>query len=322
MIDGFIKTSLDVAARKPGRGFTIGHEGIIKVTEVGSSVKNFKVGDICIASCISACGVCHYCQKDYQSHCARSEGTVSCILGVQTDGMQAEYCRIPYADHSLYRCPEGVPLDTCLLLSDILPTSYELGVRGRVQEGDIVAIIGMGPIGLAALLSLKSFKPSQIIAIDMNESRLQLAKSLGATTVINSKSEPVKKIIEKLTTKDEIRPGVDLAVECVGLPVTFETCQDIIAPYGKVAVIGVHGRPVNLKLDKLWSKNINISTGLVSTNSINELKNKVVSGELDPSPLITHHFKLSNIEEAYAVFRRSSETGAIKVAITPDGVDI
>ncbi|GMG21297.1 unnamed protein product [Ambrosiozyma monospora] len=321
MIDGFLKDSTEAAKAKPGRGFAMGHEGVIEITQVGSAVHRFKVGDVCIASCISSCGECYYCKKNRQSHCSRSEGSMSCVLGIETDGLQAEYCRIPFADHSLYKCPKGVPLDTCLLLSDVLPTSYELGVRGKIEEGDTVAIVGMGPIGLGALLSLKTFKPAQIIAIDMNESRLKIAKSFGATTVINPRKESVKKIVQKLTQKEEVKPGVDLAIECVGLPETFETCQDVIAPYGRIAVVGVHGVPASLKLDELWLANINISTGLVSANSVVELMEKVVSGALDPSPLITHHFKLSEIEKAYDIFRRATDTGAIKMAITPDGVE-
>ncbi|GMG26520.1 unnamed protein product [Ambrosiozyma monospora] len=305
-------------------GFALGHEGVIEITEVGSSVHNFKVGDVCVVSCISCCGECHYCKRNQQSHCARSEGSTPGVLGIEMNGLQSEYCRIPYADHSLYKCPKGIPLDVCLLLSDVLPTSYELGVRGRVQEGDTVAIVGMGPIGLGALLSLKPFKPSQIIAIDTNESRLKVAQSLGATTIINpQKQTNVAEIIHELTGNqgDEVKPGVDLAIECVGFPTTFDTCQDIIAPYGKIAVVGVPGKPFNLKMDELWISNFDLSAGLVSGNSIGELMEKIVSGSLDPSPLITHHFKLSEIEKAYDTFRRSVDTGAIKVSITPDGVE-
>ncbi|GME73118.1 unnamed protein product [Ambrosiozyma monospora] len=194
--------------------------------------------------------------------------------GLEADGLQAEYCRILFADHSLYKCLKGVPLDTCVSFSDVLPTSYELGVRDQIEEGDSVAIVGMGPIGLGALLSLKTFNPSQIIAIDMNESRLKTAKSFGATTFINPQNESVKKVIDKLTQKEEVKPGVDLAIECVGLPETFEAFQDVVAPYGRIAVVGVHGVPASLKLDKLWLANINISTGLVSANSVTELMEK------------------------------------------------
>lgn len=306
-------------AEETGRGVVLGHEAIIKVEEVGSSVKNFKKNDVCIMSCTTCCGKCHYCKEGCPAHCLHSIGICGCYLGSIIDGAQAEYVRIPYADFSLYKCPEGIPLSSCLMLSDILPTSYELGVlNGKVKEGSTVAIIGVGPIGLAALLSAKAMKPAYIVAIDLDDSRLEKARSLGADYTVNSGKEDVVKFIQGLPSIDGRLPGVDTVIECVGSPVTFELCQNIVGVNGTIANVGVHGRPAKILIDKIWIMNIDITTGLVNCTSTKELMDRVADGRLDPSKLITHHFKLSEIEEAYKVFSNAAESKAIKIVIEND----
>ncbi|VEU21046.1 DEKNAAC101984 [Brettanomyces naardenensis] len=308
-------------AKKNGtRGVILGHEGLIKVEKVGPEVKNFKPGDICIVSCVSSCGHCYYCEEGCEAHCAENGGDCGCILGHEIDGTQAEYIRVPLADTSLYKCPEGIPLESLLMLSDILPTSYELGVRdGGVKEGSTVAIVGLGPIGLAALLSAKALKPAYIVAIDLDDTRLELAKKLGADYTINPKKEdPVSFVMKLPINRKGKQPGVDTAIECVGSPTTFELCQKLVGMNGIIANVGVHSKPTNLEMERLWIMNIKITTGLVNTNSTPELLKKVVDGDLDPSPLITHHFKLSEVEKAYEVFKNASESHAIKIVLTPD----
>ncbi|QPG73144.1 hypothetical protein FOA43_000450 [Brettanomyces nanus] len=308
-----------LAEKKAGRGFILGHEGIIKVEQIGSEVKNFKVGDVCIVSCITPCGECFYCKEGCEAHCTQNEGTCGCILGSEIDGTQADYVRVPLADNSLIKCPDNVKLESLLMLSDILPTSYELGVLdGGVKEGSTVAIVGMGPVGLAALISAKALNPDYIVAIDLNESRLKTAKKLGADYTFNPSKDDVVKLVMGLPVKQGKLPGVDVAIECCGIPATFEMCQDIVGMNGRIANVGVHSKSCKLAMEKLWVMNINISTGLVCGHSTKDLLRKVVSGELDPSSLITHRFKLNEIEKAYDVFSNASETDAIKMLLIND----
>lgn len=296
---------------KPGT--TLGHEGVGIVEKVGESVRNFKKGDHVLISCITSDGTCEYCRKGVYAHC--EDG--GWILGHLINGTQAEYVCIPHADNSLHHIPAGLDEEALVMLSDILPTGYEIGVlNGRVKPGDTVAIVGSGPIGLSALLTAQFFSPARIYMIDLDNYRLETAKKFGATDIINTGNEdPVKRILAE--TKD----GVDVAIEAVGMPATFDLCQRIVRPTGHIAVVGVHGHPVELALEKLWIQNITLTTGLVSTFTTPMLLKNVLSGKLEPKKLITHHFPLGNILEAYKVFGNAGEEKALKVIITPEGVE-
>lgn len=291
---------------KPGT--TLGHEGVGIIEEVGLAVKNFKKGDHVIISCITADGTCEYCKKQMYSHC--EDG--GWILGNLINGTQAEYVRIPHAANSLYAIPKNADEEGLVMLSDILPTGHEIGViNGCVKPGDTIAIVGAGPIGMAALLTAQFYSPAKIYMIDVDQNRLELAKSFGATDIINSATEDAGKRI-MLETKD----GVDVAIEAVGLPDTFSICQDIVRPGGHVANIGVHGHPVELQIQKLWIQNITVTMGLVNTNTTPMLLKTVSSGKIDPNKLITHHFDLSDILKAYEVFGNASKEKALKVILT------
>lgn len=290
-------------------GRILGHEGVGVVEETGGAVTNFKKGDAVLISCISSCGKCFNCKTGMYSHC--EEG--GWILGHLIDGTQAEYVRIPFADNSLYHIPGNANEESLTMLSDILPTGFECGVlNGQVKPGDIVAIIGAGPVGLAVLLTAQFYTPSQIIMIDVDDNRLQVSKTFGATQVINSSRENAVDKIMSLTEKK----GVDVAIEAVGIPETFELCQSIIAPGGHIANVGVHGKKVDLHLESLWSKNITISTALVDTSTTPMLLKIVLSKGLDPAKLITHHFKLDAIMEAYDIFQHASKEKALKIILT------
>jgi alcohol dehydrogenase len=296
----------DVPTCRPGR--ILGHEGTGVVESVGAGVSSFRPGNRVLISCISACGKCDYCRKGMYSHCA----TGGWILGNEIDGTQAEYVRIPHADTSLYRIPEGADEDALVMLSDILPTGFECGVlNGKVAPGDIVGIVGAGPIGLAALLTAQFYSPAQIIMIDLDDSRLDVAKRFGATATVNSKDGRAAETIMKMTNGR----GVDAAIEAVGIPATFELCEEIVAPGGTIANIGVHGAKVDLHLERLWSHNITITTRLVDTVTTPMLLKTVQAGKIDPARLITHHFKLDNILDAYDTFGRAAATRALKVLI-------
>ena len=296
----------DVPAVKDGT--TLGHEGVGIIEEVGDGVSNFKKGDQVLISCITACGKCDNCKRQMYSHC--EDG--GWILGHLIDGTQAEYVRIPHADTSLYHIPEGADEEALVMLSDILPTGFEVGVlNGKVKPGDVVAIVGAGPIGLAALLTAQFYSPAEIIMVDLDDNRLEVSKEFGATETVNSGDEnAVDKIMELTNGK-----GVDVSIEAVGVPATFDICQDIVKAGGQVAVVGVHGTSVDLKLEELWIKNITMTTGLVDTYTIPMLMKTVGSGELEPDQLITHHFDLDNIMDAYDTFGNASEEKALKVIL-------
>ena len=286
----------------------LGHEGVGIVDTVGAGVTTFKPGDRVLISCISACGRCEYCRKGMYSHCT----TGGWILGNRIDGTQAEFVRIPYAGTSLYPIPAGADEEALVMLSDILPTGFECGVlNGKVQVGGSVAIVGSGPIGLAALLTAQFHSPSQIIMIDLDDNRLSVSQRFGATDIVNSRDGNAAEQVMKLTGGR----GVDTAIEAVGIPATFELCQDIVAPGGTIANVGVHGVKVDLHLELLWSHNVTITTGLVDTFSIPMLLKTVQSKRIDAGQLITHHFKLGQILEAYETFGRASSTKALKVII-------
>ncbi len=291
-------------------GTVLGHEGVGIVDEVGAGVVTFKTGDRVLISCITACGRCDYCRKGMYSHCT----TGGWILGNSIDGTQAEFVRIPYADTSLYLIPEGADEEALVMLSDILPTGLECGVlNGKVQPGSSVAIVGSGPIGLAALLTAQLYSPAEIMMIDLDDNRLAVAKRFGATTTLNSKNSNVVEQVMKLTGGR----GVDTAIEAVGIPATFELCQDIVAPGGTIANVGVHGVKADLHLERLWSHNVTITTRLVDTVSTPMLLKTVQSKRIDAKQLITHHFKLGEILKAYDTFGKAADTKALKVIIEP-----
>ncbi len=296
----------DVPTCKPGR--ILGHEGVGVVDSVGAGVTAFRPGDRVLISCISACGRCEYCRRGMYSHCT----TGGWILGNEIDGTQAEYVRIPHADTSLYRIPEGVEEDALVMLSDILPTGFECGVlNGKVQPGDTVAIVGSGPIGLAALLTAQFYSPAEIIMVDLDDNRLAVAKRFGATATVNGKDGNAAAQVKDLTGGR----GVDAAIEAVGIPSTFVLCEDIVAPGGTIANVGVHGVKADLHLERLWSHNITITTRLVDTVTTPMLLKTVLSGKIDPTRLITHRFKFEKIIDAYDTFGRAADTRALKVLI-------
>jgi alcohol dehydrogenase len=290
-------------------GTTLGHEGVGIIEEVGSSVRKFKKGDHVIISCITSDGTCEYCKKQMYAHC--EDG--GWILGHLINGTQTEYVRIPHADNSLHLTPPAIDEEALVMLSDILPTGHEIGVlNGNVKPGDTIAIIGAGPVGMSALLTSLFYSPAKIYMIDVDENRLQLAMSFAATDTINSATEDV---VERIMS--QTKDGVDVAIEAVGLPTTFNMCQDIIRPGGHIANVGVHGKSVDLKLQNLWIRNITLTTGLVSTNTTTMLLKKVTSGSIDPKKLITHHFTLDEILQAYEVFEHAGKEKAMKVIISP-----
>jgi len=296
----------DVPAVKDGR--ILGHEGIGIIDEIGTNVLGFKKGDRVLISLITSCGSCSFCKKSMYSHCLNG----GWILGNMIDGTQAEYVRIPYADNGLYLLPPDVDEESAVMLSCNLPTGMECGtLSGKVKPGDNVAIVGAGPVGLSALLTAKLYAPAKIIMIDLDDNRLEVARSFGATDLVNSSDGKAADKVMSLTKK----AGVDVAIEAVGISATFALCQKIIAPGGHIANVGVHGKPVELHLEKLWAQNITITTRLVDAATTPMLLKMLQSKQLDAKKLISHHFKLSEIISAYHTFKNAANEHAIKVIV-------
>jgi alcohol dehydrogenase len=297
----------DVPTVDPGR--ILGHEAVGTIQEVGAAVSTVKPGDRVLVSCISACGRCQYCRVAAYGQCLGGGGW---ILGHRIDGTQAEYVRVPFADTSTYVLPDQVSSEAAVLLADILPTSYEVGVRnGKVQPGDTVVIVGAGPIGLAAITTSQLYSPSHIVAVDLAQSRLDAAKQFGAD-VVATPSQDVAGRIHELTGG----LGADVVIEAVGVPESFELCTTLVRPGGRIANVGVHGKPATLHLEDLWIRNITITTGLVDTYSTPTLLRMLAAGRLDTSRFITHRFSLDEMPDAYDVFSDPQRSGALKVVLT------
>ncbi|KOX14563.1 alcohol dehydrogenase [Saccharothrix sp. NRRL B-16348] len=297
----------DVPEVEAGR--VLGHEGVGVVERVGAAVTGIKPGDRVLVSCISACGRCSYCRTGVYGQCLGGGGWV---LGHTVDGTHAEYVRVPFADTSTYLLPDGVTDTAAVMLSDILPTAFEVGVlAGKVQPGQTVVVVGAGPIGLAAIETARLYSPNHVVAVDLAESRLEAAKQFGADVTVNA-ADDVERVVFELTGG----MGADLAVEAVGVPETFELCTRLIRPGGRVANVGVHGKPATLHLEQLWIRNVTITTGLVDTVTTPTLLTMLAGGRLDADRFATHRFALDEMETAYDVFERAGETGALKVVLT------
>ncbi|MCG2624301.1 zinc-dependent alcohol dehydrogenase family protein [Arthrobacter sp. I2-34] len=303
----------DVPAVQPGR--ILGHEGVGTITETGPSVTGLQVGDRVIISCIKSCGHCANCRTGLFSHCLGDEGAsgIGWVFGHLIDGTQAEYVRVPYAENSLHLLPAGVGDDQAVMLSDILPTGFEIGVQyGRVKPGDTVAVVGSGPVGLAAIATAGLCGAATVIALDLDENRLERAREFGATDTVATSAADWKEQVLALTDGG----GVDVAIEAVGIPQTFEMALDLVRPGGNVANVGVHGKPVQLHLEDLWIRNINISMGLVNANTTPMLLRLVAQHKIPAEKFATHRFSFDQMMEAYDTFARAAETNALKVVIT------
>src|SRR5580700_5122929 len=290
-------------------GRILGHEAVGTVVSAGSGVKTLAPGDRVLVSCITACGSCRFCREGRFGQCLGGGGW---ILGHLIDGTQAEYVRVPFADTSTYTVPAGASDEEILMLADILPTAYEVGVlNGHVQPGDTVAVVGAGPIGLAAVLGAQLYSPSHIVAIDLADSRLDVAKLFGADVLVNNGREDPVRLVRELTGG----LGADVAIEAVGVPASFELCTELVRPGGHVANIGVHGQPATLHLETLWIKDVTITTGLVDTYSIPTLL-RLLGHDLHVGRFVTHHFQMDDFMAAYDTFAKAADTGALKVVVS------
>jgi alcohol dehydrogenase len=302
----------DVPETTPGT--VLGHEAIGRVLEVGPGVSTVAKGDRVLLSCITACGRCRFCKEGHYGLCAGGGGW---IFGHTIDGVQAEYARVPFADTSVYKLPDDLSDEQVLFLSDILPTAFEVGVlNGRVQPGDTVAVIGAGPVGLSAIMTAQLYTPGHVIAIDMADARLARAREFGADETINNGTTDAIAAVMELTDG----MGVDTAIEAVGVPATFELAAELIRPGGRVANVGVHGHSATLHLERLWTRDVTITTGLVDTSTIPQLLRLITNGRLDPTTLVTHRFGIADTMQAYDVFANAATTDALKVVLNGNTV--
>ena len=298
----------DVPTVEPGR--ILGHEAVGTVVEIGDAVTTLEPGDRVLVSCITSCGRCRFCKEGRYGLCTGGGGW---IFGHLIDGLQAEFARVPFADTSVYKLPPELTDEQVVFLADILPTAYEVGVlAGRVEPGDTVAIVGAGPIGLAAVMTAKLLTPGRIVVIDLADARLEKAREFGADVTINNGSTDALAEVMELT--DDL--GADVAIEAVGVPETFELCTELIRPGGRVANVGVHGHPATLHLERLWIRDVTITTGLVDTFTTPKLLRLIAEGRLDPTPFATHRFELEEMTEAYDTFTDAATTNALKVVLS------
>jgi alcohol dehydrogenase len=304
----------DVPEVKPGT--ILGHEAVGTIVEVGAAVTTVEPGDRVLVSCITSCGRCRFCKEGHPGQCSGGGGW---IFGHLIDGLQAEFARVPFADTSVYKVPDSLRDEQVLFLADILPTAFEVGVlNGGVQPGDTVAIVGAGPIGLATIMTARLYTPARIIAIDLADARLARAREFGADVTINNGTEDAKELVMELTGG----LGVDVAVEAVGVPETFELCAELIRPGGRVANVGVHGHPATLHLETLWIRDVTITTGLVDAVTTPMLLRLIEGGRLDPTPFATHRLELGDAEEAYDIFANAATTDALKVVLTAQPIEL
>jgi alcohol dehydrogenase len=304
----------DVPTVEPGR--ILGHEAVGTVVETGSAVTTLEAGDRVIVSCITSCGRCRFCKEGRYGLCMGGGGW---ILGHMIDGLQAEYARVPFADTSLYKVPAELTDEQVVFLADILPTAYEVGVlAGSVEPGDTVAIVGSGPVGLAAVMTAKLLTPARVVVLDVADARLEKAREFGAdVTINNGQTDAVAEVMELTGGL-----GADVAIEAVGMPETFELCADLIRPGGRVANVGVHGHPVTLHLERLWIRGVTITAALVDTFTTPKLLQLIAEGRLDATAFATHHFELDEMTEAYDIFADAARTNALKVVLSADPVQL
>lgn len=293
-------------------GTTLGHEGVAEVVEVGAGVNHFKKGDRVIVSCITKCGSCSFCQAGYPDHCQSNDAGIGWILGHRINGTLAEYVRIPHADFSMHKIPEGVTDEQAVFLSDSLPTGFEVGViAGGVKPGDVVAVVGTGAVGLASVLTAGLYGASRVIGIDTNDFRLKKAKEFGATDTVNAGDADLREKVMALT--DGL--GVDVAIEAVGYPETLQTAISLVRPRGRVANIGVHGAPVEFPMEALWIQNLVVSMGLIDATSTSTLLKMVASGRIASEKMGTHTFALNDIDKAWDTFQNAGREEALKVVL-------
>lgn len=296
-------------------GLTIGHEPVGVIEALGFAVTGYKPGDRVVVGAITPCGQCHPCLDGHQSQCG-GHAMGGWKFGNTIDGCQAEYVLIPNAMANLTLIPDGLSDEQVLMCPDIMSTGFSGAESGHIRIGDSVVVFAQGPIGLCATAGARLQGATTIIAVDGVSQRLEMSKRMGATRTINYKNEDVLSIIMDMTHGR----GVDVAIEALGTQQTFESCLRVLKPGGILSSLGVYSGKLTLPLDAfaagLGDHKIVTTLCPGGKERMRRLLNVVASGFVDLKPLVTHRFKLEEIEKAYDLFANQRD-GVLKVAITP-----
>jgi threonine dehydrogenase-like Zn-dependent dehydrogenase len=299
-------------------GLIIGHEPVGVISELGAGVSGFKVGDRVLVGAITPCGQCGGCLSGHLSQCGHGEGYEvlgGWRLGNTLNGSQAEYVRIPYAQANLAKIPSGLSDEQVVLLSDIASTGFSGAESGGVRLGDSVVVFAQGPIGLCATQGARLMGASLIIGVDGDETRLAMAKRMGADVVLDYRQQDVVAEVKRLTGG-----GADVAIEALGTQQTFEHSLRCLRPGGTLSSLGVYSGKLSMPYDAfsagLGDHRIVTTLCPGGKERMRRLMGLVSSGRIDLTPLLTHRFSLADIGEAYALFSDRRD-GVIKVAIQP-----
>ncbi len=290
----------------------LGHEFVGVVEEAGSGVRSFSPGDRVAVNCETFCGECFFCRRGWVNNCENG----GWLLGCTIDGCQAEYVRVPYADNAFTRIPDGVSDEDALFLGDILATGWWGARLAEIEPGSTVAVIGAGPVGLTTMMCARLTSPAQVIALDVDESRLALARERGLADVVINPAEKSLDEVESLVREQASGRGADAVVEAAGSDETFEMAWRIARPNAVVTLSAMYERDQTLPLPSMYGKNLTFKTGGVDASGLDEAMSLIEAGKLDTGLLISRRYPLNDILDAYRAFE-AHENGCLKVVVTP-----
>ena len=290
-------------------GITVGHEMVGVVEEVGSAITNVKPGDRVTVNVETFCGECFYCQHGYVNNCTSPHG--GWALGCRIDGGQTEYVRVPYATTGLNKIPTSVTDEQALFVGDILATGFWAARISEVQADDTVLIIGAGPTGVCTLLCTLLKNPRRIIVCEKSEARRAFVEKHYPQVLVVAPEQ-----CEALVKEQSLHGGADVVIEVAGASDTFELAWRCARPNAIVTIVALYDKPQVLPLPDMYGKNLTFKTGGVDGCDCEEILRLIEQGKIDTTPLITHRFPLSKIDEAYDVFENRKD-GVIKVAVFP-----
>ena len=293
---------------KAVKGITVGHEMVGVVDEIGTEVKNVKVGDRVTVNVETFCGKCFYCKNGFVNNCTDENG--GWALGCRIDGGQTEYVRVPYADQGLNVIPQTVSDDQALFVGDILATGFWATKISEIKNNDTVLIIGAGPTGICTLLCTLLKNPKKIIVCEKDETRKNFIK-MHYPKVLVTDPESCKETV----AKESLHGGADVVIEVAGAEETFKMAWDCARPNAIVTIVALYDKAMTLPLPDMYGKNLTFKTGGVDGCDCAEILELIKEGKIDTTPLITHKYKLSDIEKAYELFENRQDN-VIKIAIT------
>ncbi len=293
----------------PRTGWVMGHEYVGEVVELGQAVTNFKVGDRVVGAALASCGECFYCRRRWPSQCLHQQHFGNGMI----PGAQAEFLRVPYGHNSLEKVPEGVPDQTAVLVSDVIPTGYFGAERGEIQSGDVVVVVGSGPVGLAAQMSARLFGGETVIAVDSVPERLEMARGIGSLAANLTDQDPCVTIRDCTEGR-----GADVVIEAVGHEESLRGCFRYVRPAGTISSVGVHSEAdFPFPMFQAYLRDITFRIGSCPMkNYMADLLRLIERRELDPSFMVTHTLPMAEAPRAYEMFANRSD-GCVKVVLRP-----